>query len=109
MIFLAIVAEYDLDYDSLDVKTAFLYPSLHPEDKVLMKRPYGITDAHMPPIVELNKALYDLLKASQYFEEFLSEALLKLGFILPSRDSPGGWQKTNISGRLGSLALYLLT
>jgi len=35
----------------------------------------------MPPIVELNKALYGLPKASQYFEEFLSQALLKIGFV----------------------------
>jgi len=41
-ILLAIVAERDFDYDSLDVKTAFLYPSLHPDDKVWMKRTYGI-------------------------------------------------------------------
>jgi len=46
-----------------------------------LKRPYGLTDAHMPPIVELNKALYSLPKASQNFEEFLSQALLKLGFV----------------------------
>jgi len=70
-ILLAIIAKRDFDYDSLDVKTAFLYPALHPDDKVWIKRPYGHTDAHMPPIVELNKALYGLPKASQYFEEFL--------------------------------------
>jgi hypothetical protein len=57
------------------------YPPLHSDDKVWMKRPYGLTDAHMPPIVELNKALYGLPKATQYFEEFLSKELLKLGFV----------------------------
>jgi len=46
-----------------------------------MKRPYGFTDAHMPPIVELHKALYGLSKAFQYFEEFLSKELLELGFV----------------------------
>jgi len=63
-ILLAIVAERDFDYDSLDLKTAFLYPTLHPDNKVWMKRPYGLTDAHIPPIVELHKALYGLPKAS---------------------------------------------
>ena len=57
-----IVAKRDFDYAFLDVKTAFLNPSLHPDDKVGMKRPYGVTDGHMPPIVELHKALYDLRK-----------------------------------------------
>ena len=42
---LAIAAECDFDYDSLNVKTAFLYPPLHPDDKVWMKRSYGLTDA----------------------------------------------------------------
>ena len=67
-ILLAINADLEFDYDSLDVKTAFLCPPLYPDDKVWMKRPYGLIDAHMPPIVELNKALYGLPKASQYFE-----------------------------------------
>ena len=78
---LAVVAEKDLDYLSLDVKTAFLYPPLHPDDKVWMKRPKGITDSQMPPVVELHKAIYGLPKASQYFEEFLSAQLIKLGFV----------------------------
>ena len=33
-ILLAIVAERGFDYDSLDVKKAFLYPTLFPDDKV---------------------------------------------------------------------------
>jgi len=70
-ILLSIVAVRDFDYDSLDVKTAFFHHSLHLDDKVWMERPYGLTDAHMPPIVELHKALHGLPKASQYFEEFL--------------------------------------
>ena len=79
-ILLAIVAEFDLDHDSLDVKTAFLYPTLKPEDKVWLKRPTGLTDESMPRIVELLKSLYGLPKASQYFEEFLSNELLRIGF-----------------------------
>ena len=47
-----------------------------------MKRPYGLTDNHMPPIVELNKALYGLPKASQYFEEFLSAELFLINNYL---------------------------
>jgi hypothetical protein len=79
-ILLAIVAQHDLDHDSLDVKTAFLYPTLKPEDKAWLKRPTGLTDNDMPLIVELIKSLYGLPKASQYFEEFLANELLRLGF-----------------------------
>jgi len=79
-ILLAVVAEHDLDHDSLDVKTAFLYPSLKPNDTTWLRRPKGLTDKHMPPIVELLKSIYGLPKASQYFEEYLSDKLLNLGF-----------------------------
>ena len=65
----------------LTSKQLSFIPPLHPDDKAWMKRPYGFTGAHMPPIVELNKALYGLPKASQYVEEFLSKALWKLGFV----------------------------
>jgi len=102
-VLLAIVAELDFDYDSLDVKTAFLYPSLHPDDKVWMKRPYGLTDDHMPPIVELHKTLYGLPRVSQYFEEFLSTELLKLGFVRTISD-----QQLFVLRRNGSLC-YLST
>ena len=72
-ILLAVVAEHDLDYYFLDVNTAFHYPLLHPDVKLWMKRPAGLADDHMSPIVKLNKALYGLPKASQYFEDFLSK------------------------------------
>jgi len=68
-----------------------------------MKRPYGLTDAHMPPIVELNKALYGLPKASQYFEEFLSNELLKIGFVRTISD-----QQLFVLRRHGALC-YLST
>ena len=77
-ILLAVVAEQDLDHDSLDVKTAFLYPPLKSDDRTWLRRPRGLTDQHMPPV--LLKSIYGLPKASQYFEEYLSVHLLKLGF-----------------------------
>ena len=79
-ILLAVVAEQDLDHDSLDVKTAFLYPPLKSDDRTWLRRPRGLTDAHMPPVVELLKSIYGLPKASQYFEDYLSTHLLQLGF-----------------------------
>jgi len=52
----------------------------------------------MPPIVELHKALYGLPKAPQYFEEFLSRELLKLGFVWTISD-----QQLFVLRRNGSL------
>ena len=68
-----------------------------------MKRPYGLTDAHMPPIVESHKALYGLPKASHYFEEFLSNELLKIGFVRTISD-----QQLVVLYRNGALC-YLFT
>ena len=67
---LAVVAEKDLDYLSLDVKTAFFYSPLHPNDKVWIKSPKGITDSHMPPVVEHNKAIYGLPKRLNILKNF---------------------------------------
>ena len=63
-ILLAVVAEEDLDHDSLDVKTAFLYPPLKSDDRTWLRRPRGLTDEHMPQVVELLKSVYGLPKAS---------------------------------------------
>jgi len=41
----------------------------------------GLSDDNMPPFDEFKKALYGLLNASQYFEEFLSLELSRLGFV----------------------------
>jgi len=61
------------------------------------------TDAHMPPIVKLHEALYDLPKASQYFEEFLYTELLKLGYVRTISD-----QQLFVLRRSGALC-YLST
>jgi len=80
-ILLSIVAQFDLDHDSLDVKTAFLYPTLKPEDKAWLKRPAGLTDNDMPAIVELIKSLYGLPKTFKYFREFLANELIDKTWI----------------------------
>ena len=46
-----------------------------------MKRPHGLTDFHMLPIVELNKTIYGLHKAFKYFVEFLTAELMKLDLV----------------------------
>ena len=70
-----------MDLISHDVKTAFLYSSLKPDEEIYLKRPKGVTDDMMSPIVELKKYLYGLLQASKYFDEHLSATLLSIGFI----------------------------
>jgi hypothetical protein len=50
-IILAIAAELDMILESVDVKTAFLYPELKPDEIIYMRRPAGLTDADMPEVV----------------------------------------------------------
>jgi hypothetical protein len=51
----------------LKLKTAFFYPHLHPDDKMWIKRPKEITDSQISPVVEVNKSIYGLPRASQHY------------------------------------------
>jgi hypothetical protein len=75
-----VAATLDLDLNTHDVKTAFLHPSLKPEEKIYLRRPKGASDNDMPPIVELLKCIYGLPQASKYFDEHISERLITMGF-----------------------------
>ena len=73
-------ATLDYDIDSHDVKTAFLHPSLKPDEKIYLRRPKGATDEDMPPVVELLKCIYGLPQAAKYFDEHVTSRLLAMGF-----------------------------
>jgi hypothetical protein len=81
-LFLSVAATLDLDLNTHDVKTAFLHPSLKPEEKIYLRRPKGATDDQMPPIVELLKCIYGLPQASKYFDEHISETSLIINCLL---------------------------
>ena len=79
-LFLSVAATLDYDIDSHDVKTAFLHPSLKPDEKIYLRRPKGATDEDMPPVVELLKCIYGLPQAAKYFDEHVTSRLLGIGF-----------------------------
>jgi hypothetical protein len=79
-ILLSLAAEHDLDLVSHDIKTAFLYSDLKPEENIFLRRPTGVSDDIMPYIVQLKKYLHGLPQASKYFDEHLSARLLAMGF-----------------------------
>ena len=66
--------------ESVDVATAFLHPSLKPNEIVYMRRPAGFTDEDMPEIVQLDKCIYGLPQAAAYFREHSDNALKNIGF-----------------------------
>ena len=79
-IILAIAAELDLHLESVDVKTAFLYPPLKPDEVIYMRRPAGLTDEDMPEIVQLTHCIYGLPTASAYFRDHSDTVLKSIGF-----------------------------
>ena len=50
--------ELDLHLESVDVKTAFLYLPLKPDEVIYMRRPAGLTDEDMPEIVQLTHCIF---------------------------------------------------
>lgn len=82
---LALAAEYDLEINHLDVKTAFLNGEL--EEHVLMEQPEGfIEEGQEHKVYKLHKAIYGLKQAAKSWYEKINGILLtKLNFNkLPS-------------------------
>lgn len=77
---LAIAAEHDLELECIDVKTAFLYSPLAPDEVIYMRRPPGLTDADMPAVVQLKKSIYGLPQASARFRDHSDQTLRAIGF-----------------------------
>ena len=78
---LSLAAEYDMDLVLHNIKTAFLYSDLKPDENIYVRHPTGVTDDAMPPTVHLQKCLFGLLQASKYFDGHLSSRLLTMRFV----------------------------
>jgi hypothetical protein len=77
---IALSAEHDLEMESIDVKTAFLYPLLDESEVIYMRRPKGLTDADMPPIIRLRKCIYGLPQAAEKFRQHSDKTIRDMGF-----------------------------
>ena len=77
---IALAAEHDLEMESVDVKTAFLYAELDESEVIYMRRPKGLTDFDMPPIVRLRKCIYGLPQAAEKFRTHSDKTLRRMGF-----------------------------
>jgi hypothetical protein len=102
-ILLSIAAEKDLELESWDVKTAFLYPPLAPNENIYMRRPKGLTDDDMPAIVKLNKCIYGLPQASAYFRKHIDASLIQIG-MTPTISDPCVYTMT-----IGTAKIYIST
>nr|GEU60853.1 putative ribonuclease H-like domain-containing protein [Tanacetum cinerariifolium] len=71
--------EEGINYDEMDVKSAFLYDII--EEEVYVCQPPGFEDLHFPnKVYKVEKALYGLHQASRSWYETLSTYLLENGF-----------------------------
>jgi hypothetical protein len=77
-IILSLAAQHDLELESIDVKTAFLYSFI--KEDIYLRRPKGITDDIMPPIVKLNKCIYGLKQAAYEWKNNIHQTLISMGF-----------------------------
>ena len=79
-LFLAVAAAEDLELQSADVSSAFLCGEIPQDQYIYMRRPTGLDDSHMPPIVRLCKSLYGLPMASAKFRGHSDKTLKNMGF-----------------------------
>ncbi|GJS93843.1 putative ribonuclease H-like domain-containing protein [Tanacetum coccineum] len=71
--------EEGIDYDEMDVKSAFLYGTI--EEEVYVSQPLGFVDPKFPnKVYKVQKALYGLHQAPRAWYATLSTFLLKSGY-----------------------------
>ena len=104
---LAVAAAEDLELQSADVSSAFLYGEITDDQYIYMKRPAGLTDEDMPPIVRLRKSLYGLPMASAKFRAHSDATLIKMGFK-PTISDPRIYVKFYEDGTKAYIYLYML-
>ena len=83
---LAIAAIEDFEMEAVDVKTAFLYPSLKEGEIIYMRRPAGLNDQDMDALVQLDKCIYGMGSASAYFYEPSDLTLKSFGCVPITED-----------------------
>jgi hypothetical protein len=82
---LNIAAILDLHLFSFDVASAFLHSKI--QEDVYMRRPKGLTDSHMEPIVKLRKCIYGLKQAAYEWRRHLHHSLISIGFVQNRSDA----------------------
>jgi hypothetical protein len=76
---LSLAAIFNLELESIDVKTAFLYSKI--KEDIYIQRPPGVNDDVLPQYMKLNKCLYGLKQAAHEWKANITETINKMGFI----------------------------
>lgn len=102
---LAVAAEYGMDIEHLDVKTAFLNGDL--EETVYMEQPEAFTvEDKVNKVYRLHKAIYGLKQASKAWYEKINNVLCKKLMFTKSLSEPCVYYKSN-KGSIIIIALYV--
>lgn len=101
----AIAAEYHLDIDQLDVKTAFLNGDL--QEEVIMEQPDGYVEKGQEhKVYKLNKSIYGLKEAAKCWYDKINYVLTKKMGFLKSMVEPCVFFRSQ-QGKLTILTLYI--
>jgi hypothetical protein len=103
---LAIAAAEDLELQSADVNSAFLYGEIPETQFIYMRRPAGLTYTDMPSIVRLRKSLYGLPMASAKFREHSDSTLKNIGFK-PTISDPRIYVKFYYDGTKAYISVHV--
>lgn len=102
---LALAVNFDMDFEHMDVKTAFLNGDL--EETVYMEQPDGFKIKRKENYVfKLNKTIYGLKQASKAWYDKIDKALTDLQFK-KSLSEPCVYMKSGKTGDLIILAIYV--
>ena len=77
---LDVAAAEDLELQSADVASVFLYGEIPADQYIYMRRPAGLTDDDKFPLVRLRKSLYGLPMVSAKFRKHIYATLKHMGF-----------------------------
>jgi hypothetical protein len=102
-ILLSLAAAESFNISSIDVKTAFLYSPLNEE--LYLRRPPGLNDDIMPPIVKLKKCIYGLKQAAHEWRTLLHNTLIAMGFLQLQTDNCVYKIRKKTSGKIEDLFL----
>jgi hypothetical protein len=75
---LSLAAIFDMELQSIDIKTAFLYSPV--KEEIYIQRPPGINDDIMPPFMKLKKCLYGLKQAAHEWKAHVYKSFISIGF-----------------------------
>ena len=103
---LAISADENLEIESADDNSAYLYGEIPANQFMYMKQPAGLTDNDMPFFVRLLKSIYGLPMASAKFRKHNNETLKDMGYI-PTISDPRIYVKFYDSGDKAFISVHV--